>query len=153
MHHGGAIDIEFTMRKTELRGGLGLQLHDAHAGALCIRHVCCKGAINSWNKICAGARPNVCRGDLIIKVNNVTSDTSRMLEECCNTYLVKFTVERESPLNAEAPAFVPGRPAWAGKTAKGSTLCEVCDSTKTIQERVETWLANYHLEHSGDHLV
>ena len=48
----------FTLRKAD-GVDLGLQLCDTHAGALCIRHVWPYGAVHSWNKLCAGARPEV----------------------------------------------------------------------------------------------
>ena len=90
----------------------------------------------------------------MIQVNNASGNEARMLEECGKDYVVKLIVKRGSSLNAEAPAFVLGRPAWIGEPAKRRTLC---DSTKAIQERVEaelaTHLAIYHLEHSGDHFV
>ena len=86
----------------------------------------------------------------MIQVNHSSDNEARMLEECGKDYVVKLTVKHGSSLNAEAPAFVPGRPAWIGEPAKRRTLC---DSTKAIQERVEAELATYHLEHSGDHFV
>ena len=145
-------EFSFKLRKKDLEGGLGLQVYPTHAGALCIRHVWHPGAVHSWNKICASTRPEVRPGDLIIKVNNVSCDASHMLDECRkHTFLVKFTVKRG--LNAEAPAFVPGRPAWTGR----SSLDDVCDSTRHIRERVQaqlaTCLAIYHLENSGDQVV
>ena len=48
----------FTLRKAD-GVDLGLQLCDTHARALCIRHVWPYGAVHSWNKLCAGARPEV----------------------------------------------------------------------------------------------
>ena len=117
---------------------LGLQLCDTHAGALCIRHVWPYGAVHSWNKLCAGTRPEVRPGDLIIKVNEVSGNAACMLEECGKDYVVTLTLKRGSSLNAEAPEFVPGTP-WIGEPAKRMTLC---DSTKAIQKRVEAELAH-----------
>ena len=48
----------FTLRKAD-GVDLGLQLCDTHARALCIRHVWPYGAVHLWNKLCAGARPEV----------------------------------------------------------------------------------------------
>ena len=131
--------FSFTLRKVHLRGGLGLQLYDTHAGALCVRHVWPYGTVHSWNKLCAGTHQEVRRGDFIIQVNKASGNAARMLEECGKDYVVTLTLKRGSSLNAEAPEFVPGMPAWVGEPAKRMTLC---DSTKAIQKRVQAEL--YH---------
>ena len=74
--------FSLTLRKEHLRGSLGLQLYDTHAGALCVRHVWPHGTVHSWNKLCAGTQKEVRRGDFIIQVNNVSGNAARMLEEC-----------------------------------------------------------------------
>ena len=159
--------FSFTLRKVHLQGGLGLQLYDTHAGALCVRHVWPYGAVHSWNKLCAGTHQEVRRGDFIIQVNKASGNAARMLEECGKDYVVKLTLTREDPsclspparissLNAEAPEFVPGGPAWMPHQTEERQPAKrwtVCDSTKAIQGRVETELATYHVRHSGDHLV
>ena len=68
--------FSFTLRKLDLRQGLGLQLYHTHAGALCVRQVWPDGAVNSWNKLSAGTRTEVRPGDLIIKVNEVSGNAA-----------------------------------------------------------------------------
>ena len=70
--------FSFTLRKAHLRGGLGLQLYDTHAGALCVRHVWPYGTVNSWNKLCPGTHQKVRRGDFIIQVNKASGNAARM---------------------------------------------------------------------------
>ena len=159
--------FSFTLRQAILRGGLGLQLYDTHAGTLCVRHVWPYGTVNSWNKLCPGTRQKVCRGDFIIQVNKASGNVACMLEECAKGYLVKLTLKRGGPsclspparissLNAEAPEFVPGGPAWMPhqtEERQPAKIWTVCDSTKAIQRRVDYQLAIYHINHSNDYMV
>ncbi|CAK0892220.1 unnamed protein product, partial [Prorocentrum cordatum] len=114
-------EFSFTLRKAD---GTGLGLSVAQEGpALLIEAVRSDGAVEAWNKSCAG-RPEriVVPGDRIVGVNGVTEDSARMLEECESQQLLRLTVRREgaqaaaggheappATLRAEASEFVPSR--------------------------------------------
>lgn len=121
--------FHFTLRKAD-SAELGLNLsHREDDGVLCVEGVRPGGAIDAWNKQCAGSvtsQKAIIKGDCILSVNNVT-DPVKMLDECRSRLLLKFTVQRrnaasslpavegsqtgqtsKSVLRADATEFVPG---------------------------------------------
>lgn len=93
---GGGTVFGFTIRKAD-DCGLGVEFKDADCGS-CLQVTSVKpgGAMQAWNKLCAGgpaAGKAVLPGDKIVKVNEVTT-TKDMLRECRDQKLLKFTVQR-----------------------------------------------------------
>merc|ERR1719188_2892367 len=104
-------EFSFALRKAD---GTDLGLSVSQDGqALLIEAVRGDGAVDAWNKSCAGGpRPErvVGPGDRIVGVNGVTEDPERMLEECESEQLLRLTVRRG------------GAPAAAGGHEGGPTV-------------------------------
>lgn len=92
---GGGSVFQFTIRKAD-DVGLGVDFADSDEGS-CLQVTAVKpGAMQAWNKLCAGgpaAGKAVMPGDKVVKVNEATS-TKDMRQECEQQKLLKFTVQR-----------------------------------------------------------
>lgn len=120
--------FSFTLRKAE-NTDLGINVsHHEHDKVLWVEGIRAEGAVEAWNRQCisnAAAEKAVMPGDRIISVNAVIGQPMKMLEECRDKQLLKFTIERggaaqrpsvvaaASPkaattLRADADEFVPG---------------------------------------------
>jgi hypothetical protein len=99
----GAGIFNFTLRKAD-GADLGLNVsHHENDRVLRVEGVRPDGAVEAWNRQCAGsasAEKAVMPGDKIISVNGMTHDPEKMLEECKNKQLLKLTVVRGDPLPA-----------------------------------------------------
>jgi len=110
--------FSFTLRKAD-GADLGLNVsHHEHDRVLRVEGVRSEGAIEAWNRQCAGspfADKAVLPGDTITSVNNIMYDPKKMLEECRDRQLLKLTIYRQrtsskssTQLRADASEFVPG---------------------------------------------
>jgi len=93
----GSGTFTFTLRKAD---GADLGLHVSHREpdpALHVIEVRPGGAVDAWNRQCAGtacSEKAVKAGDNIISVNMITGDPARMLEECRDKQLLKLVLVR-----------------------------------------------------------
>lgn len=98
-----AVDVfSFTLRKADdTHLGLNVSHHEADK-VLCVEGVLPEGAVDAWNRQCMnGAYPEkaIMVGDRIVRVNAVTYDPARMLEECKDKQLLRLTICRgDGPL-------------------------------------------------------
>lgn len=115
---------------------LGLDVRgDAGAPNLVVEAVRVGGAIEAWNRQCAGDTREIRAGDLIIKINSA-EDADSMREQCLSRLLVKMTVLRSAGaaelhssgasaaaagLRADADEFVPQAAPWTPPA--GVTSC------------------------------
>lgn len=122
--------FSFTLRKAD-GADLGLNVsHHEHDQVLRVEGVRADGAVEAWNRQCAGsaaAEKAVISGDKIISVNNIAYDPSEMLKECRDKQLLKLTIVRgDRPLPAmptkEQTARGEASPAAASKTTTTTTL-------------------------------
>jgi hypothetical protein len=139
--------FSFTLRKadnTEL--GLSVCCDDK---VLRVEGVRADGAIEAWNRQCVGnqaAEKAVMPGDRIISVNGVIYNPVKMLEECRDRQLLKFTIVRgdgqlpgtpgvtkTTTLRADASEFVP-----AGLASESKTQKDDVPESKTEADSVET---------------
>lgn len=93
---GGGTVFGFTIRKAD-DCTLGVDFKDSECGS-CLQVTAIKigGAMQAWNKLCAGgpaAGKAVLVGDKLVKVNEVTTPKD-MLRECREQKLLKITVQR-----------------------------------------------------------
>jgi len=108
--------FSFTLRKAD-GADLGLNVsHQASDQVLLVEGVRPEGAIEAWNRQCAGtasAEKAVAVGDRIISVNSVVYDPAKMLEECRDKQLLKLVI-----LRGDRP--LPLMPGMAGKASPSS---------------------------------
>lgn len=113
--------FNFTLRKADSTE-LGLNV-SSQGAVLFVEGIRPEGAIDAWNRQCVASCPEraVMRGDRILSVNNVSGDPEKMLAECKNRQLLKFSVARGScspeattpstgrslTLRADASEFIP----------------------------------------------
>jgi len=89
--------FSFTLRKAD---GADLALNVSHQASdqvLLVEGVRPEGAIDAWNRQCAGTASSekaVAAGDRIISVNSVVYDPVKMLEECRDKQLLKLVILR-----------------------------------------------------------
>jgi len=117
---GSAGIFSFTLRKAD-GADLGLNVsHHEHDQVLHVEGVRVDGAVEAWNRQCAGsaaAEKAVISGDKIISVNNIHYDPAEMLKECRDKQLLKLTIVRgDRPLPA-----IPTKASPASKTATTTT--------------------------------
>lgn len=117
--------FSFTLRKAD-GADLGLNVsHSKTEQVLNVEGVRADGAVEAWNKQCAGSihqEKTVIVGDRIIGVNSIAYDPEKMLEECRDKQLLKLTIVRAgrplpqpqacaslkpTALRADASVFVP----------------------------------------------
>lgn len=121
----------FTLRKAD-GADLGLNVsHHENGTALRVEGVRPEGAVEAWNRQCAGSAAQekvVVIGDNIIAVNGISDDPKKMLDECRDKQLLRLTVARGAPkvttLRADATVFVPmsaGNPSQHTETENMST--------------------------------
>lgn len=118
----GASTFSFTIRKADGADlGLNVSHNQTDEPVLKVEGVRPDGAVEAWNKQCAGgaSQAKVVRaGDRIISVNAVLGDPVKMLEECKDKKLLKLTIVRDgfplpqlpskaTSLRADASVFVP----------------------------------------------
>lgn len=104
----------FTLRKAD-GADLGLNVsHHEDGTALRVESVRPDGAVEAWNRQCAGTAAQekvVVIGDNIIAVNGIGGDPKKMLDECRDKQLLRITVARgplkSTALRADASVFVP----------------------------------------------
>lgn len=65
------------------------------------------GAVEAWNRQCAGESREIRKGDRIIMINNAT-DADTMREECVTKYLLRMTVATSAIDPAAVAAAAPG---------------------------------------------
>lgn len=120
---GGGFRFKFTLRKAD-GTDLGLNVsHNENEEVLRVDNIRPNGAVDAWNRQCAGAGNfngrAVMPGDKIISVNNVSRDPQKMLEECKDKQLLKLEIARyEGVIGAPpgigaAPGLTPGAVAAA----------------------------------------
>lgn len=95
---------------------LGLDVRgDSGEACLIVEAVRPGGAIEAWNRQCAGDTREIRTGDRIVKINSA-EDADSMREQCLTKHLLKMTVQRgsvgeaeraSSGLRADADEFVP----------------------------------------------
>jgi len=93
---GGGTVFGFTIRKAD-DCELGVEFVNSDCGS-CLQVTAIRpgGAMQAWNKLCAGgpsAGKAMLPGDKVVKVNELTT-TNEMLRECSQQKLLKFTVQR-----------------------------------------------------------
>mmetsp|Transcript_122498 Transcript_122498/g.357687 ORF Transcript_122498/g.357687 Transcript_122498/m.357687 type:complete len:413 (-) Transcript_122498:2-1240(-) len=114
MPHSAASNamFSFTLRKAD-GADLGLNVsHHEHDKVLRVEGLRPDGAVEAWNRQCAGgacAEKAVLKGDQIISVNSIAYDPVKMLEECRDKQLLRLTVIRSDQAGAPAEAGAPGR--------------------------------------------
>lgn len=130
----------FTLRKAD---GADLGLHVSHREpdmALHVIEVRPGGAVDAWNRQCAGtacSEKAVKAGDDIISVNMITGDPARMLEECRDKQLLKLVIVRgdsalpavsnAATLAATAAAAPTSAVAQASPRPSGSLRADACE--------------------------
>lgn len=89
--------FSFTLRKAD-GADLGLNVsHHANESTLRVEGVRDGGAVEAWNRQCAGTPAQekaVVVGDKIISVNAISGDPRKMLDECRDKLLLRLTVVR-----------------------------------------------------------
>lgn len=100
--------FSFTLRKAD-GADLGLNVsHHENESTLRVEGVRPDGAVEAWNRQCAGTPAQekaVMVGDKIISVNSISGDPKKMLEECRDKLLLKLTVVRgEGPYHGAPTA-------------------------------------------------
>lgn len=89
--------FSFTLRKAD-GTDLGINVsHHEHDKVLRVEGVRPEGAVEAWNRQCMGsamAEKTVLAGDKILSVNGIVGEPAKMLEECRDRQLLKFTVLR-----------------------------------------------------------
>lgn len=126
--------FSFTLRKAD-GTDLGINVsHHEHDKMLRVEGVRPEGAVEAWNRQCIGsasAEKAVIPGDRIISVNAVTDEPARMLEECRDKQLLKFTILRGGPTFLPTP-MVPSPVTLP--TPKSTTLrADACEFTPTLR--------------------
>lgn len=105
----GTGHFNFTLRKAN-GADLGLNVITIeHQRVLRVESVRAGGAVDAWNRQCAGgscADKVVHPGDLVINVNGVSFDPPKMLQECRDKQLLRLTILRRDPILC-GPPFVP----------------------------------------------
>mmetsp|Transcript_107422 Transcript_107422/g.190239 ORF Transcript_107422/g.190239 Transcript_107422/m.190239 type:complete len:438 (+) Transcript_107422:39-1352(+) len=126
---------------------LGLDVRgDSGEKWLTVESVRPAGAVDAWNRQCAGDMREIRRGDRIINING-SEDADSMREECLQKHLLRMTVQRgagsEAPpdapplvataaslrggagggLRADANEFVPQAVPWPTYSASSVTSC------------------------------
>jgi hypothetical protein len=96
---------------------LGLDLDRGDGSGLTVLSVRPGGAVEAWNRQCAGDSREIRAGDRIIKINDV-EDPEGMTTECRTKHLVRLTLQRAAVaasvaagagMRADAFEFVPGQ--------------------------------------------
>lgn len=124
--NGDSFTFSFTLRKADGADlGLNVSHHESDL-VLRVEGVRQDGAMEAWNRQCAGsafAHKAVLPNDTIVSVNGISYDPAKMLLECRDKQLLKLTIVRQrtpapafankppTQLRAEAPIFVPPSPA------------------------------------------
>lgn len=102
--------FSFTLRKAD-GTDLGINVsHHEHDKVLRVEGVRPEGAVEAWNRQCIGsaaAEKAVMPGDRIISVNLVTNEPAKMLEECRDKQLLKFTIMRGALPGVVCPPLTP----------------------------------------------
>mmetsp|Transcript_20488 Transcript_20488/g.66279 ORF Transcript_20488/g.66279 Transcript_20488/m.66279 type:complete len:309 (+) Transcript_20488:106-1032(+) len=105
----GTGHFNFTLRKAN-GADLGLNVITIeHQRVLRVESVRAGGAVDAWNRQCAGgscADKVVHPGDLVINVNGVSFDPPKMLQECRDKQLLRLTILRRDPILC-GPPLVP----------------------------------------------
>jgi hypothetical protein len=115
--------FSFTLRKAD-GTDLGINVsHHEHDKMLRVEGVRPEGAVEAWNRQCMGSAASekiVMPGDRILSVNSVVNEPARMLEECRDKQLLKFTIMRGGAPMLHSP-FTP-TPGLAAAVPKATTL-------------------------------
>jgi len=100
---------DFTLRRAD-NVSLGLEVEgESGDNFLKVRKVHLGGAVDAWNRQCAGEIQEVKVGDRIVKINQA-EEADEMLDQCRTKLLLKLSVERDirlARLRAEADEFIP----------------------------------------------
>jgi len=132
--------FSFTLRKAD-GADLGLNVsHQQSDQVLYVEGVRPEGAIEAWNRQCAGsaaAEKAVMVGDRIISVNSVVYDPVKMLEECRDKQLLKLVIMRgERPLPA-MPGIAAKAPPPNTVIATPGAVVEASPSSKSTALRAD----------------
>lgn len=136
--------FSFTLRKAD-GADLGLNVsHREHDRVLRVEGVRADGAVEAWNRQCAGgacAEKAVLKGDKIISVNSVTYDPDKMLEECRDKQLLKLVIVRGDPPASTIPAKAGPPSQSTGLRADASVFVPMstdttaeCDEPRTEED-------------------
>lgn len=118
--------FSFTLRKADSTE-LGLNVSN-QGNVLLVEGVRPEGAVDAWNRQCVASCSEraVLRGDRIVSVNNISGDPDKMLTECKNRQLLKFTVVRAHCPLPEIPA----------RSAPGSLTSLRADASEFVPKNV-----------------
>eukprot|EP00927_Polykrikos_kofoidii_P002754 TRINITY_DN1109_c0_g1_i1.p1 TRINITY_DN1109_c0_g1~~TRINITY_DN1109_c0_g1_i1.p1 ORF type:complete len:375 (-),score=84.38 TRINITY_DN1109_c0_g1_i1:453-1577(-) len=120
--HEEVATFSFTLRRAD-DNPLGLDVRSEDSCLLVI-DVRAGGAVEAWNRVCAGESREIRANDRIIMINGQT-DPDLMREQCLTKHLLRMTVQRGEPgfaaqgdeanrssgsMRVEADEFVPGQP-------------------------------------------
>jgi hypothetical protein len=145
------LTFSFTLRMAD-NATLGVNVsHHVQDRVLRVEGVRPEGAMEAWNRQCAGtvfAEKAVLPGDHIISVNSVMHDPAKMLEECRDKQLLKLTVVRNyvsvsaqskpTTLRAEATAFVPMSQSSPEDTKKTEGDVGYAEATEPVVDATAT---------------
>jgi len=112
----------FTLRKAD-GVELGLQVsHREFDKAIRVEGIKAEGAIGAWNRqwACSGSSSEkvVLIGDKIVRINGITNDPQRMLQECKDKQLLKIEIVRgHDTVGDQTPPEVPPASKTAGLRA------------------------------------
>jgi len=137
--------FSFTLRKAD-GADLGLNVyHHETDKALQVESVRADGAVEAWNRQCAGtasADKAVGPGDKIISVNSISGDPQKMLEECRDKLLLRLTFVRgdAAARTPPPPQGVNASPATRPSTlrAEAATFVPMTGAAAASQEQVVT---------------
>lgn len=122
---GGIVPVDtfnLTLRRADnVPLGLELQPGVPGDGGQLVEAVHPGGAIEAWNRQCAGDTREIRVGDRIVSING-HEDSESMWEECRTKQLIRMTVLRGSPQQTQQQAHVvplPGEPPMLERTASG----------------------------------
>jgi len=117
--------FSFTLRKAE-GTDLGINVsHHEHDKVLWVEGIRPEGAVEAWNRQCmsnAAGEKAVIPGDRIVMVNAVFGHPVKMLEECRDKLLLKFTIERGGVVTRTSPTTPTAAAVAAAATPKATTL-------------------------------
>lgn len=116
---------------------LGLELHPGGPGdGQLVEAVHPGGAIEAWNRQCAGDTREIRVGDRIVSING-HEDPESMWEECRTKQLIRMTVLRGSPQPPQQLHVVPlpGEPPVLERTASGMRA----DANEFVPTQVSPW--------------
>jgi hypothetical protein len=130
--------FSFTLRKAD-GTDLGINVsHHERDKVLRVEGVRPEGAVEAWNRQCIGSsapEKAVVAGDRIVSVNGVINEPAKMLEECRDKQLLKFTVMRGGAA-VTAPPSTPVAAVMPKTTTLRADACEFVPTSLVAEQPV-----------------